>query len=403
MGVSRVDFEGKTLVDLTGDTVNEQVLLNGYTAHGADGEPIEGKTVVPTKVSQLENDVGYAKTESPALTGIPTAPTPPDDTNDTQIATTAYVKKLILNLVNGAPETLDTLKEIADALGENDDAVQALNAAIGNKVDKVLGKGLSTNDFTTAEKNKLTGIENNANNYSLPLASSTVRGGAKVGYAENGKNYPVKLSNEQMYVNVPWTDNNTWKPNTADSDGYVAKGNGQANKVWKTDANGVPGWRADANTTYRNMTAATASADGKSGLVPAPAVGKQNAYLRGDGTWVTPGTTLAATVPGIPLDQTMGKLLKDSVDEINGNLGNLSGWIPYSNSFNLEFVNGIGTVDIPGETVLATSLAVWGIWSTDFNGLVSCANGQIRVNGYLGGSPVTGVQWIALAGIIKVQ
>lgn len=206
MGVSKVDFAGETLVDLTGDTVNEQVLLSGYTAHGADGEPVEGNAIIPTKVSQLENDAGYAKTESPAFTGVPTAPTPPDNTNNTQIATTAYVKKLIANLVNGAPETLDTLKEIADALGENDDAVQALNAAIGNKVDKVAGKGLSTNDFTTAEKNKLAGIANNANNYSLPLASATVRGGAKVGYAKNGKNYPVELSNEQMFVNVPWTD-----------------------------------------------------------------------------------------------------------------------------------------------------------------------------------------------------
>lgn len=163
MGVNKVEFGGKTLVDLTSDTVNEQNLLSGYTAHNKAGELIQGLAVIPTKLSQLENDAGYAKTESPAFTGIPTAPTPPDSTNSTQIATTAYVKKLIANLVNGAPETLDTLKEIADALGENDDAVQALNAAIGNKVDKVAGKGLSTNDFTTAEKNKLAGIATGAN------------------------------------------------------------------------------------------------------------------------------------------------------------------------------------------------------------------------------------------------
>ena len=40
--------------------------------------------------------------------------------------------------------------------------------------------------------------------YSLPLASSSTRGGVKIGYTENGKNYPVELSNEKMYVNVPW-------------------------------------------------------------------------------------------------------------------------------------------------------------------------------------------------------
>lgn len=42
--------------------------------------------------------------------------------------------------------------------------------------------------------------------YSLPLATSTVRGGLKIGYTLNGKNYPVQLNNEQAFVNVPWTD-----------------------------------------------------------------------------------------------------------------------------------------------------------------------------------------------------
>lgn len=88
---------------------------------------------------------------------------------------------------------------------------------------------------------------------------------------------------------------------------------------------------------------------------------------------------------------------------LNGNLGNLSGWIPYSNSFNLEFVDGVGTVTIPGKTVLATSLAVWSIWSPGFNGMASAANGKIQVNGYQVATPVTGVQWVALAGLIKVQ
>ncbi len=47
----------------------------------------------------------------------------------------------------------------------------------GGKVDKEAGKGLSTNDFTTAEKEKLTGLEN----YTLPAASADVLGGVKVG------------------------------------------------------------------------------------------------------------------------------------------------------------------------------------------------------------------------------
>lgn len=57
-----------------------------------------------------------------------------------------------------------------------------------------------------SDKTKLDGIANNANNYSLPLAANGTRGGIQVGYAANGRNYPVQLSGEKAYVNVPWTD-----------------------------------------------------------------------------------------------------------------------------------------------------------------------------------------------------
>ncbi len=69
--------------------------------------------------------------------------------------------------------------------------------------------GLTQNNFTDALKSKLDGIASSANNYSLPLATSSARGGVKIGYSENGKNYPVELDSEKMYVNVPWTDTNT--------------------------------------------------------------------------------------------------------------------------------------------------------------------------------------------------
>lgn len=64
--------------------------------------------------------------------------------------------------------------------------------------------------MTGPDKTKLDGIANNANNYSLPTASSTTKGGITLGYSQSGKNYPVALDgNGKAYVNVPWTDTNT--------------------------------------------------------------------------------------------------------------------------------------------------------------------------------------------------
>ncbi len=68
------------------------------------------------------------------------------------VPTKDYIDEKISNLVNSAPETLDTLGEIASALEENEDVISALNSVVSNKVDKVAGKGLSTNDFTNEDK-----------------------------------------------------------------------------------------------------------------------------------------------------------------------------------------------------------------------------------------------------------
>lgn len=80
----------------------------------------------------------------------------------------AYVDKAIAELVDGSPAALDTLKELSAALGNDPNFATTVATQIGQKVDKVAGKGLSTEDYTPEEKAKLAGVAAGANNYQHP-------------------------------------------------------------------------------------------------------------------------------------------------------------------------------------------------------------------------------------------
>lgn len=168
--------------------------------------------------------------------------------------------------------------------------------------------------YTTSGKNYKVQLDSSGNAYvNVPWtdnnttyneATADTLGLVKIGYASNGKNYAVLLANGKMYVNVPWTDSNTtYTQATSDNLGLVKIGYSANGKNYPValDGNGkmyvnVP-W-TDTNTTYTNMGAASASAAGKAGLVPAPAAGAQAKYLRGDGTWQTPPNTTYSNMGG---------------------------------------------------------------------------------------------------------
>lgn len=123
-----------------------------------------------------------------------------------------YADQLVTEIINGSPEALDTLQELAAALGNDPNFAATIATEIGKKVDKVAGKQLSDENFTAAEKQKLSTISNGANNYVLPQASSTVLGGVKsatTGTTAN-RDYKVQvIEDDTMKVNVPWTDTDT--------------------------------------------------------------------------------------------------------------------------------------------------------------------------------------------------
>jgi len=117
---------------LDGATVStaELNLLDGVTATTAELNYVDG--VTSGIQGQLDDKAPLA---SPALTGVPTAPTATAGTNTTQVATTAFVGTAVANLVNGAPDLLNTLDELALALQDNPDIIGDLQDIAAGKQD----------------------------------------------------------------------------------------------------------------------------------------------------------------------------------------------------------------------------------------------------------------------------
>jgi hypothetical protein len=99
---------------------------------GTDTFSISGGTNINTAVTT--DTITINLDASPALTGTPTAPTASAATNNTQIATTAYVTTAISNLVGGAPGALDTLNELAAAINDDASYASTVTTALGTKV-----------------------------------------------------------------------------------------------------------------------------------------------------------------------------------------------------------------------------------------------------------------------------
>ncbi len=102
-----------------------------------DDEVLELKLYVD---DQMRNHIAaqdphtqYALKHNPTFTGEPKAPTPAAGNNTTRIATTAFVQAAITALINGAPDTLDTLKEIAAAINNDPKFSTTINNALAGK------------------------------------------------------------------------------------------------------------------------------------------------------------------------------------------------------------------------------------------------------------------------------
>ncbi len=133
--------------------LNEDFTLEGLGEKSYNS--LDDKPKIPKKVSELENDSKYETVEN----------------TDTKVAgAKTYADEAIAHLVGSAPETLDTLEEVAKAIQDNETVVDALNAAIGSKADKT---ELETKQDTLTAGDNIT-IEDNVISASGGLLNDVV-------------------------------------------------------------------------------------------------------------------------------------------------------------------------------------------------------------------------------------
>ncbi|HEF4967367.1 TPA: prophage tail fiber N-terminal domain-containing protein [Escherichia coli] len=128
----------KGLVQLCSDTDNDSEEL-AATPKAVKAVMDETKTKAPL--------------DSPAFTGTPTTPTPPDDAVGLETANAAFVRKLLAALVDSSPETLDTLNELAAALGNDPNFATTVTKALAGK--QPLNDVLTAVSQITPEENTL--------------------------------------------------------------------------------------------------------------------------------------------------------------------------------------------------------------------------------------------------------
>jgi hypothetical protein len=142
-GVTATTAELNILDGVTA-TTSEINLLDGVTATTAELNLLAGVTATTTELNYVDGVTSgiqgqlddKAPLESPSLTGTPLAPTATPGTNNTQIATTAYADAAVAAIVDGAPDLLNTLNELAAAINDDENFASTLTTLAGEKVAK---------------------------------------------------------------------------------------------------------------------------------------------------------------------------------------------------------------------------------------------------------------------------
>ena len=222
-------------------------------------------------------------------------------------------------MINGAPTTLDTLGEIADAMKSNQTVVEALNTAIGTKAntsDLTAHTGNTSNPHSvTKTQVGLGNVPNVTTNdqtpsYTVSSSLTKLTSGEKlsVAFGKVSKAVTDLIAHiADSVIHITSTERTNWNAAKTHADSAHAPSNAQANVIETVKVNGTaltPSSKAVDITvpSYSAMTGATSSANGTSGLVPAPSKGDEIKFLRGDGTWVIPEKLASSSHTTVTID-----------------------------------------------------------------------------------------------------
>ena len=234
-------------------------------------------------------------------------------------------------------------------------------------------------------------------NYVLPLAADGTRGGIQIGYTESGKNYPVELSGEKAFVNVPWTDTPYVLPLAADGTrGGVQIGYTESGKNYPVELSGekmfvnVP-W-TDNSIDYINAAAFNTG----DGILTGTGVGSAGFTVDLDGRYLTSytetDTLQSVTARG---DTTNQKILMngsgaDGYLYVTGNAGNPVTTPTHAQGFAFAYNNSGGSRECEvfwntGTTTAATNNSSYlGFYNEFLNsdaGNARVTNSQLKLYG----------------------
>ena len=184
-----------------------------------------------------------------------------------------------------------------------------------------------------------------------------------------------------------------FKGATASADGgsglVPAPTKGNEGKYLKADGT----WGTPANTTYADMKGATSSAAGTHGLVPAPAAGKQSQYLRGDGTWATPTNTTYSDAT----QSAHGLMSVDDKKKLDGIATNANNYTHPTTSGNKHIPAGGSSGQILRWS--ADGTAIWGADNdTTYSDFKAAASGDAMGTHGLVPAPAAGHETMVLFG-----